>query len=798
MRSDSRQLTIHSAYPVRMGKVSLHHVARLPVVLLLGLLLLLAAVVLAAPWSQPASASVNDGPTLSFSKSEYTLQEGARLPNDMFVLSEPLREPITAFIQSTPGTAGVADYWDSTFPLDFAAEQTTAGIWLEARRDQIMDGGETFTLRIFESPVAIGAISEATVTITDNPAENLVWVSRYRRHFREGSSISVDLKIAYAYPERVEIPVKVEHGSTGAGDVTATMMMVAIGAGSTQSSFAIQTHDDSEPEQDETFTVSAMGVPDLSLKRHSASGSITFTILDNEPGIKLLDGFGGRFRQVVEGDSVQIEVALEQAQSTDVTATLESRVSGNADSSDVVVGQTTVTIPAGQTKASGYIRTNQDDKYEPTEWFQVALVDTSLPGKPIRSPSAVGVDILDLAYWACFESETSYANTSFLEWVPGSDQSGLNTTDWSSSTWVPIKAYGHRPRALYLSVAYNENGEDTAQTYSRTNPHGYLILYGPQNTFKVRSTRDRVSLPTIVSSWTLSLDDSQTTRSQRFVPVAPGKFFTITLNPAAGMIDPVDGSECITEHKVMFTDQKPTFAFGESKYAVWAGDDVVVPVELHSQNRRRSMWVRVGVTSTDVTAVGGQDYQAGPYTVRFPFQARVQTLRIPTTSDDDTTVESFSLTLTDTYSLPEPFDISTQGNITTVEIWPAPHTWPVVSIATDDKTITEGESVTFSVTMTPPPAEDVTVMVFLSEHREDRGSLPQALKGPLTVTIPASGATPGRATVTTNATQSDGADVWRTIYARIIATDFQAGSRTYYRADATRLIVFVEDSATLD
>ncbi len=798
MRSDSRQITTHAAYPVRVGKVSLHHVARLPVVLLLGLFSLFAAVVLAAPWSQPASASVNDGPTLSFSKSEYTLQEGARLPNDMFILSEPLREPITAFIQSTPGTAGVADYWDSTFPLDFAAEQTTAGIWLEARRDQIMDGGETFTLRIFESPVAIGAISEATVTITDNPAENLVWVSSYRRHFKEGRSISVDLKIAYEYPERVEIPVKVEHGSTGVGDVTATMMMVGIGAGSNQSSLVIQTHDDSEPEQDETFTVSVMGVPDLSLKRHAASGTITFTILDNEPGIKLLDPFRGRHRQVAEGDRVQIEVALEQAQSTDVTATLESRAIGNADSSDVVVGQTTVTIPAGQTKASGYIRTNRDDQYEPTEWFQVALVDTSLPGKPIRSPRAVGVDILDLAYWACFESETSYANTSFLEWVPHTYPSGLNASDWSTSAWVPIKAYGHRPRAIYLSFAYNKNGEDTAQTFSRTHLNGYTILYDPQLTFEFRSSRNRQLLPTIVSSWAYRLDDTQTTSSQRFVPVAPGKFFTVTLNQAAGMIDPIDGAECITEHKVMFTDQKPTFAFSASKYAVWAGDDVVVPVELHSQNRRRTMQVKVGVTPTDVTAVGGQDYQAGPYTVSVPYRERVQTLRIPTTSDGDTTAESFSLTLTDTYSLPEPFDISPQGNTTTVEIWPAPHTWPVVSIATDQETITEGESVTFSVTMTPPPAEDVTVMVFLSEHREDRGSLPQALKGPLTVTIPAGGASPGRATVTTNATQSDGADVWRTIYARIIATDFHAGSRTYYRADETRLIVFVEDSATLD
>ncbi len=134
--------------------------------------------------------------------------------------------------------------------------------------------------------------------------------------------------------------------------------------------FSVDTLDDDDFEDDETFSVTLVGLPDH-LLLDSMSGSVTVTVRDEDGNKVYLDD-----TVVDEGDSAALDVRLESPVNEAVEVTWKT-VAGSAVSPGdfTAVTDGTVEIPAGGAAAAVRVATIDDTTKEETESFRVVITD---------------------------------------------------------------------------------------------------------------------------------------------------------------------------------------------------------------------------------------------------------------------------------------------------------------------------------------------------------------------------------------------------------------------------------------
>ena len=261
---------------------------------------------------------------------------------------------------------------------DFAAPAVTATVPAGQRSTQVaipvvgdaLDeaDSETFTVVLVEPVEAVIADGEATVTVTDDddpPAVTLDAIG----DVTEGAVATVTARLA----TESGFPVSVELGSAPGGAGAEDFAMpspatIQIPAGSRTGTLSVPTVDDGIVETDETFTLTI-----ASASRAVPAGEpAAVRILDNDadrPVLSIADA------PVKEGGKLTARLTLSRAASEPVTVRVTTADGTAGAPGDYTAFDGTVTIPAGERKASVVLRIAGDGIREPDETFTVVLTE---------------------------------------------------------------------------------------------------------------------------------------------------------------------------------------------------------------------------------------------------------------------------------------------------------------------------------------------------------------------------------------------------------------------------------------
>ena len=227
-----------------------------------------------------------------------------------------------------------------------------------------------------------------TVTITRQPAEPpAVSLSASPRSVREGSAVTVTVRLSAALAASVTIPLRLTAGTAEAGDYGA-LAGIEIAAGRTRGTGRITTADDDDTD-DETFTV-ALDTANLpSTVTAGDTSSVQVTIADGDARASLTVAPN----PVKDGGSVTVTVTLSRALRSSVTVPVTlTRDTSESEDHGTLTG---VRVNARATSGTARIAIRHDDDTD-DEAFSVAIDTGNLPSNVVAgSPTSARVVIDD-------------------------------------------------------------------------------------------------------------------------------------------------------------------------------------------------------------------------------------------------------------------------------------------------------------------------------------------------------------------------------------------------------------------
>ena len=340
----------------------------------------------------------DDPPEVSLSQVEATADENAGPMTFTIVLSELSGRAVDVAYATDDLTATAGDdYTDNDGTIDIPAGQISVSVDVEIIDDDD-EGAETFRFALsstagYPTNARLGSITAAGGIIVDDGAAQPSVLLRNASPAVEGSPVTVDVHL-----DRPATQVVTLYYSTGDGTATApddytavSNELIDFALGEQDQTITVATADDSDIEENETFTVRLDSATNARLLHQST----VLSILDNDgvPEVSVDDAVAA-----VEGAAATFTVRLSVAVNQPVTATYEARVNPIAgDSSaipdlDFASTSGTVTFTAGQTTQTVTVPTIQDvfDEADETFWLQL----TSTVGAKIVDGTAEGL-ILD-------------------------------------------------------------------------------------------------------------------------------------------------------------------------------------------------------------------------------------------------------------------------------------------------------------------------------------------------------------------------------------------------------------------
>ncbi len=289
-----------------------------------------------------------------------------------------LTEDVTA-------TTALEDYLSSAGTLEFAPGQSLGQIEVGILEDGHVEGDETFRVFLREAVHAGIADGEAVVTIRDND----VW-----SELRIGDAIAAEgggtatfaVSLTPAAVEMVTVGYATADGSAEAGlDYTSDSGTLTFSAAETRKTFTVDVLEDTEVEQNETFTVELSDV----LGARIALGIGVGTILDND-GTSILTVADMEVGEEV--GTARVRVVLSPARGEEVTVAYATSDGTARQGEDYTAVTNTLSIPIGGEEGWIPIEITNDGIAEPDEAFTVTL---SAPTHAILGNETATVAIVD-------------------------------------------------------------------------------------------------------------------------------------------------------------------------------------------------------------------------------------------------------------------------------------------------------------------------------------------------------------------------------------------------------------------
>ena len=413
-----------------------------------------------SPSETTVSITDDDDPavTVSFGASTYTAAEGGTATVTVTLSADPERTVEVRITATNQGGASAADYSGVPTSVTFDAGDTSKTFDFAATQDAVDDDGESVELAFGALPagVSAGSPSETVVSITDDDVPSTVVVSFGSAAYTvaEGGTVEVTVTLS-ADPERtVTIPMtKTEQGATSDADYSGVPSSVTFNAGEMSKSFDFVATQDLVDDDGERVKLAFGTLPDgvAAGSTNEAIVSITDDDVPTETTVVITDDDVPTETTVVitdDDDAPAGKVTLELTPATinesgtgnasTVTASVPSAssaattvtVSVNPADTTTLTGNTTLTIPAGDTDSTGVVTITavNDDAY--TGNRTVAVSGTAVNSVGVTDPDDVTLTIIDDDIPAGCESGDIWCGTvRYADRFP-SDAAGRKPLHW--------------------------------------------------------------------------------------------------------------------------------------------------------------------------------------------------------------------------------------------------------------------------------------------------------------------------------------------------------------------------------
>ena len=332
--------------------------------------------------------------TASFGQAAYTVAEGATQSVTVTLSADPERTvtiPIVTMGQDGASSVDYSGVPDSvTFNAGGPTEMTFTFI---ATQDTVDDEGESVLLGFgsdLSGGVRAGTPDETTLTITDDdPPEVSFGQSAYT--VAEGGTVSVEVKLTSAPASAVTVPVThTPQGATSSGDYSGVPANVMFSAGETSKAFTFTATQDTVDDDGESVLLAFGTLPATVQTGTTTESTVNITDDDDAAAGKVaLALTPATINESGTGNASTVTASIPSASSAATTVT----VSVNPADTTTLTGNTTLTIPAGDTNSTGVVTITavNDDAY--TGNRTVAVSGTAVNSAGVTDPDDVTLTI---------------------------------------------------------------------------------------------------------------------------------------------------------------------------------------------------------------------------------------------------------------------------------------------------------------------------------------------------------------------------------------------------------------------
>ena len=368
--------------------------------------------------------------TASFGQESHTVAEDATQSVTVTLSADPERTVTIPIVTMGQDGATDADYSGVPDSVTFISGETEQTFTFTAVQDTVDDEGESVLLGFgpdLSGGVRAGTPDETTVNITDDdPPEVSFGQSAYT--VAEGGTVSVEVKLTSALGSAVTVPVThTPQGATSSGDYSGVPANVMFSASETSKAFTFTATQDTVDDDGESVLLAFGTLPATVQTGTTTETTVNITDDDDAPAGKVtLELTPATINESGTGNASTVTASVPSASSAATTVT----VSVNPADTTTLTGNTTLTIPAGETDSTGVVTITavNDDAY--TGNRTVAVSGTAVNSAGITDPDDVTLTITDDDIPAGCESGDIWCGTvRYADRFP-SDAAGRKPLHW--------------------------------------------------------------------------------------------------------------------------------------------------------------------------------------------------------------------------------------------------------------------------------------------------------------------------------------------------------------------------------
>ena len=368
--------------------------------------------------------------TASFGQAAYTVAEGGTQSVTVTLSADPERTVTIPIVTMGQDGATDADYSGVPDSVTFISGETEQTFTFTAVQDTVDDEGESVLLGFgsdLSGGVSAGTPDETTLTITDDdPPEVSFGQSAYT--VAEGGMVSVEVKLTSAPGSAVTVPVThTPQGATSSADYSGVPANVMFSAGETSKAFTFTATQDTVDDDGESVLLAFGTLPATVQTGATTETTVNITDDDEAPAGKVtLELTPATINESGTGNASTVTASVPSASSAATTVT----VSVNPADTTTLTGNTTLSIPAGDTNSTGVVTITavNDDAY--TGNRTVAVSGTAVNSAGITDPDDVTLTITDDDIPAGCESGDIWCGTvRYTDRFP-SDAAGRKPLRW--------------------------------------------------------------------------------------------------------------------------------------------------------------------------------------------------------------------------------------------------------------------------------------------------------------------------------------------------------------------------------
>ena len=368
--------------------------------------------------------------TASFGEESHTVAEGATQSVTVTLSADPERTVTIPIVTTEQDGASSIDYSGVPDSVTFISGETEQTFTFTAVQDTVDDEGESVLLGFgpdLSGGVRAGTPDETTLTITDDdPPEVSFSQSAYT--VAEGGTVSVEVKLTSAPASAVTVPVThTPQGATSFTDYSGVPANVMFSAGETSKAFTFTATQNTVDDDGKSVLLAFGTLPATVQTGTTTETTVNITDDDDAPAGKVtLELTPATINESGTGNASTVTASVPSASSAATTVT----VSVNPADTTTLTGNTTLTIPAGDTDSTGVVTITavNDDAY--TGNRTVAVSGTAVNSAGITDPDDVTLTITDDDIPAGCESGDIWCGTvRYADRFP-SDAAGRKPLRW--------------------------------------------------------------------------------------------------------------------------------------------------------------------------------------------------------------------------------------------------------------------------------------------------------------------------------------------------------------------------------